>query len=98
MITELTMLYIIAGLICIMILLLISGLKGMSATLTQRNEIFAKQYEWMNDIYSMISKTEDELDKQPLIIGEEKPNVDHNAMFKEGIKEIEKFNQKKSKK
>ena len=97
MITEITLLYIIAGFLFVMMLLLISGLKGINEMIKQRNTIFAKQYEWMNDIYSLIYKTEDTMEKPPLIIGEEKPITDHQAMFEDGVKKINEINEKKSK-
>jgi len=75
-------------------LLLLSVLKGIADTLDQRKEFFIKQAEWMNDIYNFIFDSDNIGNKNKIIVGDEQPDVDHQAMFNEGLKEIEKLNQK----
>jgi len=75
-------------------LLLLSVLKGIADTLDQRKEFFIKQAEWMNDIYNFIFDNDNIGNKNKIIVGDEQPDVDHQAMFNEGLKEIEKLNQK----
>lgn len=85
----------VIGLLVIIILLLFSVLKGIAGTMEQRKEIFAKQLEWMSDVYNVMYKLGDE--KQAIRIGDETPDVDHQAMFEEGIKKIDELNKEKSK-
>jgi hypothetical protein len=85
----------VVSMLVIISLLLLSVLKGIADTLDQRKEFFIKQSEWMNDIYNFIFDANNISKKNKVIIGEEQPEVDHQAMFIEGLKEIEKLNNKK---
>ena len=84
----------IVFMLLIISLLLLSVLKGIADTLDQRKEFFIKQAEWMNDIYNFIFDSDNIGNKNKIIVGDEQPDVDHQAMFNEGLKEIEKLNQK----
>jgi len=84
----------IVFMLMIISLLLLSVLKGIADTLDQRKEFFIKQAEWMNDIYSFMFDSDNIGNKNKIIVGDEQPDVDHQAMFIEGLKELEKLNQK----
>ena len=84
----------IVFMLMIISLLLLSVLKGIADTLDQRKDFFIKQAEWMNDIYSFMFDSDNIGNKNKIIVGDEQPDVDHQAMFIEGLKELEKLNQK----
>ena len=97
MVTEFTLLCVIAGFLLVISLLLLSVLKGIGETMDQRKDIFIKQYEWMQDIYNWIYKGEEDIDKNSIVVGDEENTTKQQEMFEEGIKEIEKINKEKSK-
>jgi len=80
----------------IVILLLISIVKGISNIMDQQNTIFERTYERISDIYDLFGNIEP--NNKKIMIGDEKPYIDHSAMFKQGIEEINEMNEKKSKK
>jgi len=84
--TELMALYIIIGILTVITLLLMSVLKGIAGTMDQRKEIFAKQIEWMNDIYNFIYKPIDEQDQIPA--GNEIPETNYQQLFDEGAEKM----------
>ena len=61
----------------------------------QQKDIHNKHSEWMSDVYDWVYKA-DKDEKHVVMEDEEATNIDHNAMFKEGIEKIEKINKEKS--
>jgi len=92
---EVILLSCILGALVILLLLMISVLKGISESMDQKTSIYTKQSEWMSEIYALIYKEDDK--KSSIIIGDEDQQNETQSMFDAGVEKLLKDEKKSPK-